>query len=90
VQDILCNGDMTMQMRINPSLPQEEGRGHYIFQGCDDLIITIQHQSRFVLLYGVQLIATTILLALAPGADRAISMSKDDCADCGLCLVKAV
>lgn len=57
-----------------------------------------------MLLYGVQLMGTvattvfalssrSILLALALGADRAISVSKD-CADClrrvGLRLVKAV
>jgi len=95
---------MTMLQGGRGSTPvYRKRKGHYIFHGCNDLI-TIQHHSRFVLLYGVQLMrmaATTlfalssrsILLALALGADRAISMSKD-CADClrrvGLRLVKAV
>lgn len=104
MQVILRNSDMTMlQVGRRSTLVYRKRKGHYIFHGCDDFI-TIQHQSRFVLLYGVQhmRIATTtlfalssrsILLALALGADRAISMSKD-CADClrrvGLRLVKAV
>ena len=65
MQAILRDGDMTMLKARGSTPVYHKRKGHYIFHGCDDLI-TIQHQSGFMLPYGVQLtrIAATTLLPL--------------------------
>ena len=61
---ILRDGDMTMLKARGSTPVYRKGKGYYIFHGSNDLI-TIQYQSRFVLLYGVMRIASTTLFALS-------------------------